>query len=316
MEPSTPVRDLNDLRLFAAVVTHHGFSAAGRALGVPKSRISARVAALEAELGVRLLERSTRRLRVTDVGHAFFERCEAVLSGVEAAEAVAAEAQLEPKGMVRVSCPPGLMGDVIPAVLPSFALRYPLVRVQVRVLNRPVDLVEERIDVAFRVRTELDGDPGLIMRMLGRSRSVLVASPSFAATWAGPSVEALALVPTLGGTDETGRTTWTLVGPERREALVTHEPRIACADFNLLRAAAVEGLGVALLPYDVCVPALRSGALVRVLPGWEMPESLLHLVFTARRGLLPGVRAFIDHVAEAFPRVQKEQDAQCQAPLA
>lgn len=295
------MRDLNDLRLFAAVVMHQGFSAAARVLHVPKSRISMRVAALEEELGVRLLERTTRRLRVTEVGQAFFERCEVVLSAVDAAESLAAEAQSEPKGTVRIACPSGLMQDVIPAILPGFARRYPLVRTHFNVVNRPVDLVEERIDVAFRVRTDLDGDPNLIMRMLGRSRAVLVASPGFIAERPELSIDTLSRMPTLAMSDESGHARWRLVGSGGQAVVVVHEPRIGSGDFNLLRTAAIEGLGVTLLPEDVCASSTRCGELVRVLPNWGTPESLLHMVFTSRRGLLPAVRAFIDHVAEAFP---------------
>lgn len=290
------MQDLNDIYLFSAVVSHKGFSAAARALHIPKSRLSKRVAKLEAQMGVRLLERSTRSVRVTDVGQAFFEKCEAVLSGVEAAEAVVAETLLEPRGIVRVSCPPAIARTLLAAALPDFAAQFPLVRVLVSARNRPVDLIEERIDVAFRARSSLQADPDLMMRMLGRGRDVLTASPEFIARHGPITVESLKLLPVLSSQDDGGRSVWRLFGPEGEAAEIAIEPRISCNDFDLIRTAACEGIGVALLPEFVCERPLRSGALIRVLPDWAGPEVIVHLVFTARRGLPPAVRAFIDHM--------------------
>lgn len=298
------MRDLNDLYLFAAVVSHNGYSAAARALGMPKSKLSKHVAQLEAQMGVRLIERSSRKLRVTDIGQAFFEKCEAVLSGVEAAEAVVAQAQSEPRGVVRVSCPIALAQNMLAVVLPGFLARYPQVRVQVSVLNRRVDLIEERFDVAFRVRTKIDTDPSLTMRRIGRSVAILVASPSLIATQSMPlTVERLGQLPTLASSDSIGDATWHLIGPHGRTMELKHEPRIACGDFDLIRAAAIAGIGVALLPDHVCNAALHSGELVHVLPEWSSLEGNVHLVFTGRQGLLPAVRAFVDHVAAEFPAI-------------
>jgi len=171
------VQDLNDLYLYAAVVRHGGFAPAARALGAPKSKLSKRVARLEERLGVRLIERSTRKFRVTDTGQAFFQQVEAGLADLEAAEAVAAQAQAEPKGLVRVSCPPGLTQNMMAAVLPGFLTAHPQVTVQLLVIGRRVDVIEEPVDVALRVRERLDSDPNLTMRTLGASRLVLAASP-------------------------------------------------------------------------------------------------------------------------------------------
>jgi DNA-binding transcriptional LysR family regulator len=295
------VQDLNDLYLFSAVVTHKGFSAAARALHLPKSRLSKRVARLEEQLGVRLLERSTRAMRVTDVGQAFFEKCEVVLSGVEAAKAVVAETLSEPKGIVRVSCPPALAKTLLARALPSFATRYPLVRVLVSALNRPVDLIDERIDVALRARSNLQTDPDLMMRVLWRGKSILVASPEFVAQHAPITVAALSQLPTLSPRDDVERDTWRLLGPDAETVEISIQARIACNDFDVILSAAYAGLGVALLPEYVCAAQLASGGLVRVLPEWGSPEVTIHLVFTARRGLPPAVRAFIDHlVAESL----------------
>ena len=152
--------DLNDYLLFAEIVGHGGFAAAGRALRMPKSTLSRRVAALEARLGVRLIERSTRRFRVTEVGQAFHERCRAILLEVQQAEAAVSEALGEPRGTVRVSCPLGLV-ESLSATFAAFLQRFPKVRLQVVALDRPVDLIAERVDVAIRVRVALDTDAAL-----------------------------------------------------------------------------------------------------------------------------------------------------------
>ncbi len=291
--------DLNDLFYFAKVVAHGGFAAAGRALREPKSKLSRRVAGLEARLGVRLIERSSRRFRVTDVGRSFYERCTAMLAEAERAEALVAEAQSEPHGLIRMSCPTGLV-EPITALVTQFLAQYPKVRLQLIALDRPVDLIEERIDVALRVRTSLEGDASLTMRSLGNSVRILVASPQLANRIS--IVDDLATQPTLSTTDDQGEVNWFLETDDGRTHTLRHEPRIGCADFSAVRAAALAGLGVALLPDHTCRQALEEGKLVRVLPTWRGMKGLVHLVFTTRRGLPPAVRKFIDGLAAGFPK--------------
>ncbi|MBS1078940.1 LysR family transcriptional regulator, partial [Gluconobacter kondonii] len=150
-------RDLNDYAYFVAVVAHGGFSAASRALYEPKSKLSRRIADLESRLGTRLIERSSRRFRVTDLGRAFYERA----------------------GVVRFSCPTGMVA-VIGPLITGFLDRHPKVRLQLLAVDRAVDLIEERIDLALRVRLALTSDAALTMRTLGRSTRVLVAHPRVA----------------------------------------------------------------------------------------------------------------------------------------
>lgn len=293
------MRDLNDYALFAEVVDHGGFAPAGRALRSPKSTISRRIGALEARLGVRLIERSTRRFRVTEVGQAFYERCRTLRLDAEQAEAVVAEAKAEPHGRVRFSCPTGLVAS-LSAGLPAFLARYPKVRLQVLALDRPVDLIAERIDVALRVRTELATDAALTMRTLGRSWRILVAAPQLVSACMGQDIGALERLPTLSSTDEAGDIEWELFGPDGAVRRVRHEPRMTCGDFGALLDAATAGMGVALLPDHVCRAALAAGRLVQVFPEWRTQAGIVHLVFTTRRGLPPAVRALIDHLATAL----------------
>lgn len=296
------MQDLNDLYYFHAVATHKGFTAATRATGVPKATLSKRVAQLEDRLGVRLLERTTRSLRLTDVGETFFEACAAMLVGAEAAEAVAANAQFEPNGVVRVSCPQGMLQDLLIDILPEFLRKHPRVRVQLKILNRPADLVEDRVDVALRIRSRLDTDPNLIMRTLGRSRLVLVASPELLRDLDDAiTLERLTELPTLSMDEEGDKVTWELVGPDGETRSLPHRPRLLCASSDMLRRSALEGLGVALLPEHVGRTEIRAGRLMHVLPDWHSPFGTVHAVFSSRKGLVPAVRAFIDHLAAEVP---------------
>jgi DNA-binding transcriptional LysR family regulator len=292
--------DLNDYAYFAQVVAHGGFAAAGRALREPKSKLSRRIAALEARLGARLIERSSRRFRVTDVGQAFYERCRAMLAEAEQAAALVLEAQTEPHGRVRFSCPTGLV-EILSQILPAFLARYPRVRLQLVATDRAVDLIEERIDLALRVRVALTSDAALTMRTLGTSARILVASPQMANRIGGDPAM-LANLPTLGTGDEIGEVEWLLEREDGATHRLHHEPRMTCGDFVAVRAAAIDDLGVALLPDHICAAALRDGRLVHILPQWRAQIGIVHLVFTTRRGLPPAVRALIDHLAAAFPK--------------
>jgi DNA-binding transcriptional LysR family regulator len=290
--------ELDDYVLFAGVVEHGGFAAAGRAMRMQKSKLSRRIAALEARLGVRLVERSTRSFRVTEIGQTLYEHCRTIVLDVERARAVTAEALGEPHGQVRVSCPTGLV-EPLSANLAVFLTRYPKVNLQIVATDRGVDLIGERIDVALRVRTKIESDASLTMRTLTRSRRILVASPKLA-NGVGGRVEDLGGVPTLSSAEHAGPVTWELEGPDGASFRLEHEPRLRCEEFGPLRTAAAAGLGVALLPDHACWPDLAAGRLVRLFPEWHAQEGIVHLIFATRRGLPPAVRAFIDHLAATF----------------
>jgi DNA-binding transcriptional LysR family regulator len=292
-------RDLNDYVYFVEVVAHGGFAAAGRALREPKSKLSRRIAGLEARLGARLIERSSRRFRVTEVGQTFYERCRAMLLEAEQAEALVAEAQAEPHGRIRFSCPTGLV-ELISRLVATFLDRYPKVRLQLVATDRPVDLIEERIDVALRVRTAVGSDAALTMRFLGPSTRILVASPQMASRTRG--IERLGLLPTLATSDDPGEVEWHLEAEDGRTHVLRHEPRMSCGDLAAVRDVAIAGLGVALLPDHITRQALEEGRLVHVLPEWRGQRGMVHLVFTTRRGLPPAVRVLIDQLAASFPR--------------
>jgi len=291
--------DLNDLAYFAEVVSHGGFAAAGRALHEPKSKLSRRVAGLEERLGLRLIERSSRRFRVTETGQAFYERCRAMLAEAEQAEALVVQAQAEPHGRIRLSCPTGMV-EPITGPVASFLAKYPRVRLQLIATDRGVDLIEERIDLALRVRSALTSDAALTMRSLGTSTRILVASPSFASQVTG--LEQLGSQPLLSTSDDAEEVEWHLETEDGGLHVLRGAARLGCGDLAAVRQAAIAGLGVAILPDRVCREAIADGRLVHVLPAWRGLQGIVHLVFTTRRGLAPAVRALIDHLAAHFPR--------------
>ena len=293
------MEDLNDLFAFAKVVRYGGFSAAARALHVTKSSLSKRVARLEERYGARLIERSTRGFRVTQIGRAVHAQCETVVAGAEGAAAVAAEAIALPKGNVRVACPPGLLPNILTPILPGFMAAYPEVRVALAVSNRRVDLVEEGFDVALRVRERLDTDQDLVVRRLGVSRRILVADPAHLSRRAPVcAVVDLPKGPLLAGRDEVIDERWTLWHEDGEEAVVDFKPRLAFSDLQVLLDAALDGAGIALLPQIHTREALSSGRLVHVLPAWRAPDSIVHMVYTSRRRMSPATRAFVEYVAK------------------
>ena len=295
-----PLSDLNDLKLFAAVVANGGFSAAARRLAIPKSRISRRITAMEDDLGVRLVERSTRRFKVTEIGQEVYQRARAALAEADTIEDATARLKSEPQGLVRISCPFGA-DRLIGAKLPAFLAQYPMLRIQMIVTNRRINLIEEGIDIALRVRQKLDSDADLQLKVIARTVSRLTASPALLDTLGRPSrLQDLQRFPTLAHSEQPGTDRWTLIGPDGEEESFAHEPRLASTDFGVLRQAAVDGLGIAFLPELEYRQFVETGRLEPVLPEWGSREATLHLVYTSRRGLLPGVRAAIDFVSQTL----------------
>ncbi len=308
------MNDLNDLYYFAAVVDHGGFAAAERALGIPKSRLSRRISALEGELGVRLLQRSTRRFAVTDVGTSVHRHAQSMLAEAQAAREAVDRLSAEPRGVVRVSVPVGLAQQQIPQLLPEFLARYPKVRVQLHVSNRRVDLINEGFDVAVRVRNKLDDDGSLIMRSFGQIQELLVASPAYLDRAGRPKTpDELADHVTLSMSEDEARQRWELQrdGETRRIDL---KPRVAGFDFPMLMALAKQGVGITMLPETLCADAVRAGELEVVLPQWRLPQGIAHVVFASRRGMLPAVRVFIDFLAEKVPPMLEAARLECSDP--
>jgi DNA-binding transcriptional LysR family regulator len=295
------MQDLNDLYYYVHVVDDGGFAAAGRALGVPKSKLSRRIGLLEERLGVRLLQRSTRRFAVTDIGQTYYAHCKAMLVEAEAAQQAIDLSRAEPRGIVRLACPIALLEAQMGPMIAGFMAEHPRVDVHLDASNRRVDVVGEGFDIALRVRSPPLEDSDLALRVLGESAQCLAAAPALLARLGAPQVPAeLGRLPSLGLGAPQQEYAWQLHGPGGVSAVIPHRPRLISSDLGMLRTAALAGVGVAQMPTMMVVDELTRGALVRLLPGWAPPPGIVHAVFPSRRGLLPSVRALIDFLAARF----------------
>ena len=287
------MQDLNDLYYFVQVVDHGGFAPAGRALGIPKSKLSRRVQQLEDRLGVRLLNRSSRRFSVTEIGREFYERCLAMLVEAEAAEQVVAQVRGEPSGILRVSCPVALINFQFGALIARFMAENPAVEVHLESTNRRVDVIAERFDIAIRVRFPPMEPTDLVMRKLDTSTQCLVASPALMPK-ALASPADLAGLPSLDLGPPRSDHHWLLYSTDGQSATIPHRPRMVTDDMLALREAALVGVGVVQLPTLMIWKDIAEGRLIHALPDWRPRAGIVHAVFPSRRGLLPSVRALLD----------------------
>lgn len=291
------MQDLNDLYYYAQVVAFGGFAPASRGLGVPKSKLSRRVAQLEARLGVRLLQRSTRRFAVTEIGQTYYAHCKAMLVEADAAQRAIALTQVEPRGVVRITCPVALLDARVAPMLADFMQQQPGIEVHLEATDRRVDVIGEAIDIALRVRPAPLEDSELVLRRLRDTGQCLVASPALLQRWGVPqSPEELPVLPSLAMGTPQGEHTWTLLGPGGAEVTIAHHPRFITRGMIALRLAAIAGVGVVQLFEDWLRPHLARGALEPLLEPWWPSFSGPFLYYPGRRLVPPPLRAFIDFV--------------------
>ena len=296
--------ELSRLEAFCKVVEAGSFTAAAEVLGTDKARLSRTVSALESELGLRLLERSTRSLSVTDGGQAVYERARAILGAGDELLQFARAQQAEPTGTLRLTCSPDFALVAANRWISGYLQRWPRMSVDVDFSSRRIDLVHEGFDLALRVGP-LD-DSRLAARLLGSLRYGLFASPAYLARAGHPATPAQlrehALLMFATGS---GRTEWTLLPAgadapaERIERRSGAAPRVRAGSISLLLQACVDGLGIARLPLHTA-QAHGSDRLQPVLPGWTPQPVPVHAVFPSRRFVAPKVRAFIDQAVAAF----------------
>ena len=295
------MQDLNDLYYFVQVVDHGSFAAAGRALGVPKSKLSRRVIALEERIGIRLIQRSTRKLNVTEIGREYHRHCLAMLVEAEAAQEVIDRSRAAPQGLIRLSAPPALVCFEIGPMIARYMAAYPLVRVELDSTSRRIDVIGEGIDVAIRVRFPPFEDSELTMRVLGESAQLIVSCPAVAGTLPKTVRPAdLTDLPSLD-LDQPGREhVWELKGPQQKQVRIRHQPRLVTDDMSQLLHAAIEGVGVVQLPDMVVREELLAGRIVDLLPQWRPIAGSVQAIFPSRRGLLPSVRSLIDFLVAEY----------------
>jgi DNA-binding transcriptional LysR family regulator len=284
--------DLNEIMVFTRVVQAGSFIAASAQLGIPKSTVSRKVADLERRLNARLLQRTTRKLSLTDVGRIYFDQCARIVSEIEDAERMVTSLQNNPRGPLRVTAGPN--AAFLAPIVSDYLKRYPEVRIELVTTTRAVDLVEERFDLGIRAGTLSDST--LVARLLGRVGWFLVATPGYLERRGRPSTpedlrehDYLFFGPGLD-----------VVGPrlekDGRTVQLALSPRMAASDMEVLHAVATTGLGIALLPAFLCVADLRARQMERVLPDWNAPSIPVHAVYPSTRHLSPKVKTFLDHL--------------------
>ncbi|MCB1855212.1 MAG: LysR family transcriptional regulator [Halieaceae bacterium] len=295
------MQDLNDLYYFVKAVEYGGFAPASRALCIPKSKLSRRIAALEERLDTKLIYRSTRSFHLSEVGQAYFQHCKAMLVEAESAQDAIDSLLSEPRGTIRLTCPIALLHAHIGCMLAEFMVQYPQVNIHLEASNRHVDLIAEGVDVAIRVRPPPIEDSDLIIRVLSERSLSLVASPALVAARGAPGHLAdLAQWPCLGLGQPQYHFSWRWNSPESKLVEVPFAPRFVTTDMVALRNAALAGVGVLQLPTLMVTDQIRNGSLIKLLDGWTAPPEIIHVVFPSRRGLLPSVRALIDFLAERY----------------
>jgi DNA-binding transcriptional LysR family regulator len=305
MDDEAGVLDLNDFYYFVQVVGRGGFTSAGRMLRIPKSTLSHRIQRLETELGVRLLNRTSRRFAMTDAGAEFYRHAVVMLRDAELAESAIRHRLTEPTGTVRCTAAMATMQFAIRDIVADFLVRYPKVNVVAHATDRNVDIVGENYDVAIRAHSEPLADSTLVQRALTPAPWLLFAGSAYLDANEPPeSPEDLRNSPSLFMMRTGVAPVWRLrcSSDAKEEVVIPLMPRLLCDDMIALKQAAIAGLGVVALPGYVCREDVRLGVLRRVLPTWFAGDSTISALIPYRRGLLPSVRAFVDHLVGELPK--------------
>lgn len=289
--------NLNDLQIFVHVVNHGGFTAASRALGLPKQTLSKRVGELERRAGLRLLQRTSRSFAVTDTGRELYRHAAAMVVEADAAEAVILGRLAEPSGTVRITASVPTAQHVLAPLLPKIAAAYPKILVVMNASDRFVDIVQEGFDIALRDHFGPLPDSGLLQRRVMIEEFWLIASPDY--------VDGREPIETPGDAADLdgivmaqGETGWTLRDAEGRTETLTLTPRFVTNEGTTILAAVEAGLGIASMPMSMVRAKIAAGRLRRILPGWTSGEVATTLLMPHRRGLLPSVRVVADLIAE------------------
>ena len=303
------MEDLVGMATFAAVVRHGSFTEAAASLGESKSVVSRRVAALEARLGVRLLHRTTRKIEVTEVGLAVYERSAGLLTQVEEAGLAASVATGEPCGTLRMNAPTVLASEVVVPLLPDLLARHPALRVELSTSDRMLDVVGSGFDLTLRIGGR-PADASYVARALCPVRLQPMASPAYVARKGAPSSPADLLdheglrYTLLGARDE-----FRFTGPDGAEVALPLEGRIGADAGAVLIAAMLAGLGIGILPDIETRAHVAEGRMVEVLAGWKTPDRWLWAMWPSRTLVPPKVRAMVDHLAAHLDQSPRSRQA-------
>ncbi|GAA5003674.1 LysR family transcriptional regulator [Acinetobacter puyangensis] len=293
------ISHFDDFYCFAVVVEHGGFSAAERATDIPKSKLSRRILNLEQYLGVRLIHRNSRQFSVTDMGMKIYEQAKIMLNAAQAAQDIVHKLSETPRGTVKISTPTSIAQHELAKILPNFLKQYPEIQIQLFISNRRYDVINEGIDIALRVRSQLDNDTGLIVRRFAKIQQHLCASQAYLNQFGTPRhPDELAQHRLLSMMEHVIRHDLELNSNHGESFKIKIEPHVLGLDFVMLNQLAKEDCGIVLLPDSISADAIQSGELVYVLPEWHAPHGIFHMVYPSRQGILPAVKVFIDYLVE------------------
>lgn len=296
--------DLNDFRYFVGVVDAGGLTAASRTMNVPKSTLSHRLQQLEAALGVRLVNRTSRSQSMTDAGSLFYRHAVDMLAHADLAENGVRERLAEPAGLIRFTTGVAPSLFAMRHIVPGFARDHPKIRFEQHTSDDQIDIIGGGYDLAIRSHTGALTDSSLVQRVLALAPWYLFASPAYIGHHGLPNApEDLANHDTLAMLRPGHAPAWKLHHAEFGERTVPVKPRLTGNDLLMLKQFAEDGIGVVALPGWICRTEERSGALIRVMPDWVAGKAAISAVVPVRDGILPAVRLFLDHLSREFPRI-------------
>lgn len=291
--------DLNDIVVFTKVAETKSFTGAADALGLPKSTVSRKLAQLEERLGVRLVQRTTRKLALTEIGEAYYERCAAIVSDVQAAEQLVTDMQATPRGRLRVTASVDFSSRFLGAIIADFLHQHPDINIELEATDRIVDLIEEGFDLAVRFGQMPEST--LIARKLTTLQLMLCASPDYLARRGTPAaIEDLDEHDHVLFTPSSRNQNWTLVGPNGQTAEFGRPARLASNNLATVVDAARSGAGITLISEFMVTNEVKAGTLVPVLPEWKTRQAEAHAVYPARQNVPPRLTLFLDHLTKAL----------------
>ena len=288
----------NSMSIFVEVVEQDGFTSAAEKLNVSRAQVSKSIMQLEAHLGARLLNRTTRRISLTDIGRLYYERCKNVLQEVEEIEGLAKEQTGKPHGTLTISAPTSFSLLHLKEIIPQFLKQYPQVQISLNLADRFVDVIAEGYDVVIRIAKL--GDSSLISRKIAPCKRIFCASPDYLSAQGIPHVpQDLAIHACLIYSNELKPDNWILHGTHGIEAVKVNGP-LCSNNGDMLKAAAVAGHGIALLPTFIVGPEIKAGRLVQVLADYCPPDITINAVLPSKRYMSAKVRAFVDFLVDHF----------------
>jgi DNA-binding transcriptional LysR family regulator len=295
--------DLKDVLCFVQVVDRGGYTSASRSLGLPKSTLSHRIRALEDDLGVTLLNRTSRRVSMNEVGRQFYHYAETLLQAVEAAEDAVRQRAIEPSGVIRITTATEIAQFALRELVPTFLRKHPKVQIVEITTDALLDIVADGFDLALRGHSAPLQNSSLVQRSIAHAPWYIFAGKEYLDEKGVPMTpeeieqhDTLAIV-------RSGSPNWELIGPKNRRCVVPTAPRFQSNNMVALKEAACANLGIIALPGYMCRDELAAGKLKQVLPGWIAADARVSALIPYKRGLLPAVRALVDFLACEMPRV-------------